>query len=207
MKHYFNPMSRGVITDWMLRELNVTHDSIHIDLAAGENDAPEFRQINPMHKLPVLVDEGIVVTEVAAICAYLADKYPRKQMAPVPGSLQRGTYLRYLFITGNTLEPCITLHASGLTHPDPRTAGWGDMTRVQATIEQMTPAADWVLGKAFSAADVVYGGLLDSVHKFGLISTSRRVSRYVERIQARPAYQAAHAVDMKRVSDGMNQAK
>ncbi|GHA10570.1 glutathione S-transferase [Arenicella chitinivorans] len=197
MKHYFNPFSRGAITHWMLKELNVAHESVHIDFAAGENDSPDFRALNPMGKIPVLVDEGIVVTEVAAICAYLADKFPHKKLAPPPDSLDRGAYYRYLFMAGNTLEPAMTLNASGMTHPEPKTAGWGDMERVQLTIEQMTPDSDWALGARFTAADVVFGGLLDSALRFKLISDSGRVSRYVERIRIRPAYLAAHDVSLK----------
>lgn len=192
MKHYFNPASRGAITNWLLEELKVPHERIYIDLAASENDTPAFRKLNPMGKLPVLVDDGAVVTEVAAICAYLADKFPLANLAPPPGSTERAIYYRYLFVTGNTIEPAITLYASGISHPDPKTAGWGDIDRVLTTIEQMVPKHDWVLGAAFSAADVVFGGLLDSMLRFGLIPVSSKVGQYVARIRDRPAYQIAY---------------
>ena len=82
MKHYFNPMSRAITTHWMLTELDVEHDQVIVDVQAGESRTPEYRAINPMGKIPTLVDDGVVVTEVAAICAYLADKYPDKGFAP-----------------------------------------------------------------------------------------------------------------------------
>lgn len=192
MKHYFNPMSRGVTTDWMLKELGVIHEQVIVDLGAGENKSAEFREINPMEKLPALVDGETVVTEVAAICAYLADKFPEKGFAPESGSAERGSYYRYLFIAGNTLEPAISLAALGIEHPQPGSAGWGDMARVTNTIESMTPAADWALGMRFSAADVVFGGLLDYAMAFNLIEASPRVAAYVERIRNRPAYRDTH---------------
>lgn len=192
MKHYFNPMSRAITTNWMLQELGVEFEQIDIDLKSNEHNKAEFRRINPMGKLPVLVDGDTVVTEVSAICAYLADKFPEKQLAPSADSTTRATYYRYLFVTGNTIEPALTLAACGFEHPNPATAGWGDMPRVLATIEAMTPATGWALGEQFSAADVVFGGLLDFSMAFNWIEPSDKVVAYVERIRQRPAYQATH---------------
>jgi len=192
MKHYYNPMSRAVTTDWMLKELDVQHEQIIVDFTADENNLPEFRNINPMGKLPALVDGDAVVTEVAAICAYLADKFPEKKLAPEVGSVNRATYYRYLFLPGNTIEPVFSLTTSGLEHPDPASAGWGDITRVMATIEAMTPEADWALGEQFTAADVVFGGLLDFSMVFNWIEASPKVAAYIARIRQRPAYRETH---------------
>ena len=192
MKHYYNPMSRAVTTDWMLKELDAQHQQILIDFTTGENNSSDFRKINPMGKLPVLVDDGIVVTEVAAICAYLADKFPQKRLAPEIGSLDRATYYRYLFVTSNTIEPAFSLAASGLEHPEPASAGWGDMPRVLATIEAMTPETGWALGEQFTAADVVFGGLLDFSMVFKLLDASPKVAAYVSRIRQRPSYRETH---------------
>ncbi|TQV77874.1 glutathione S-transferase family protein [Denitrobaculum tricleocarpae] len=199
MKHYFNPMSRGVTTDWMLKELDVPHEQIVIDFSSGENNSPEYRKINPMGKLPALVDGETVVTEVAAICAYLADRFPEKGLAPEAGSSDRGSYYRYLFIAGNTIEPAFSLAASGLEHPRPSSAGWGDMPRVLATVEAMTPDAGWALGTQFTAADVVYGGLLDFSMTFNLFEASPKVAAYVERIRGRPAYRETHEAFLKMI--------
>ena len=109
MKHYFHPMSRAVTTHWMLTELDAEHEQIVVDFPAGENNTPEYRAINPMGKIPALVDGDVVVTETAAICAYLADKFPEKGFAPQPDSTERGRYYRYLFFAGNTLEPMFSI--------------------------------------------------------------------------------------------------
>lgn len=191
MKHYYNPMSRAVTTDWMLQELDVQHQQIVIDIT-DQNVLSDFRKINPMGKLPVLVDGGNLITEVAAICAYLADKFPQKRLAPEIGSADRGGYYRYLFLAGNTIEPALTLAAAGLEHPEPSSAGWGDLTRVLATVEAMTPATGWALGAQFTAADVVFGGLLDSLIVFNSIDASPKVAAYVARIRQRPAYRKTH---------------
>ncbi|CUB04548.1 glutathione S-transferase family protein [Marinomonas fungiae] len=193
MKHYFNPMSRAITTDWMLKELDVQHERINIDFTASENNTAEFRRINPMGKLPVLIDGDAVVTEVSAICAYLADKFPEKQMAPAVGVVERAVYYRYLFFAGNTIEPAFSLAACGFEHPEPFSAGWGDLPRVLAAIEEMTPETGWALGEHFSAADVVFGGLLDFAVTFKWMEPSSKVAAYVERIRQRPAYQATHS--------------
>jgi glutathione S-transferase len=192
MKHYYNPMSRAVTTDWILKELDIKHEQIGIDFTTNTPELLQLRQINPMGKLPTLVDGENVITEVAAICAYLADKYPEKKLAPEINSIQRATYYRYLFIAGNTVEPALTLAASKMEHPNSATAGWGDISRVIATIEKLTPETRWALGAQFTAADIVFGGLLDSSITFGTLRASPKVAAYVARIQQRPAYREAH---------------
>ncbi len=113
VKHYFSPTSRAVTTDWMLKELDAPHEQIVVPAPAGEQ--PEYRAINPMGKVPALVDGDVVITEAAAICAYLADKFPEKGLAPPPGSAERGTYYRYLFFPGATLERFSGSPGSGST--------------------------------------------------------------------------------------------
>jgi len=193
MKHYFNPISRGVTTAWMFAELNVEHEDIVVDLRGSEQERLAYRAVNPMGKVPALVDGDVVVTEVAAICAYLADRFPDRGLAPEPGSRERGAYYRYLFVPGTTLEPVFSLASLDFEHPAPQSAGWGDVTRALATIEAMTPASDWALGKRFTAADVVFGGTLDSLIVLAGLEASPRVTAYVERLRSRPAYQATHA--------------
>ncbi|RBP48792.1 glutathione S-transferase family protein [Arenicella xantha] len=198
MKHYFNPMSRGVTTDWMLKELDAPHEQVIVDLANEDDNLLDLRKINPMGKLPVLEDNGTVITEVAAICAYLADKFPDKRLAPELGSVERGTYYRYLFLAGNTIEPAFSLAAADMEHPEPRSVGWGDMPRVLATVEAMVPETGWAIGEQFTAADVVFGGLLDFSMVFNWLNASPKVAVYVERIRQRPAYQQTHGafIDM-----------
>lgn len=192
IKHYFNPMSRGVTTDWMLKELAVPHETIVIDISDGEQNEATFRAINPMGKLPTLVDGDTVVTETAAICAYLADKFIDKGFAPVVDTPARAAYYRFLFVPGTTLEPAFALAAAGIEHPQPTSVGWGDKERVLATIEAMCPERDWALGDEFSAADVVFGGFLDFSMVFNWFEASPQVAAYVERIRARPAYRESH---------------
>ena len=193
IKHYYNPMSRAVTTDWMLTELGVEHEQIEVDYLSGENNQPAYRAINPMGKIPALVDGDVVVTEAAAICAYLADRFPEKHMAPAVDSTERGRYYRYLFFPGTTLEPMFSLQNVDLGDLTPQSAGWGDLDRCLATVEAMTPETDWVMGEQFTAADVVFGGTLDFAMQFGWLKNPLpKVVDYVKRIKARPAYRSSH---------------
>jgi len=193
VKHYCNPNSRAVTTLWMFEELDVPHEQVVIDFAAGDQESADYRAINPMGKVPALVDGDAVVTETAAICAYLADKFPEKGLAPDPASTDRGRYYRYLFVPGTTFEPLFALATLEITHPQPASAGWGDLPRAMATAESMTPGTGWALGDRFSAADVVFGGFLDFMMVFGWVEASPRIAAYVDRLRARPAYRATHA--------------
>ncbi len=194
MQHYYHPASRAVTTHWMLTELGVDHEQIVVDIQSGETATAAFRAINPMGKIPALVDGDVVVTEVAAICAYLADKYPQKGYAPPPQSPERGRYYRYLFFPGTTLEPMFTAKLLGLTDYPVQSVGWGDVARCMAAVDALTPAEDWVLGSRFSAADVVFGGTLAAAVQFGwLESPSEQVAAYVQRLKNRPAYQQSHS--------------
>ena len=140
-------MSRAITTHWMLTELGVEHEQIVVDFPAGGNNTDEFRAINPMAKIPVLADGDVVVTETAAICAYLADKFPNKALAPPVNSNERGRYYRYLFFPGTTLEPMFTFNQLESQDYSPQSAGWGDLERCLTAVESMTPDIDWAPGK------------------------------------------------------------
>jgi glutathione S-transferase len=195
IRHYFNPMSRAASTDWMFREAGAEHEQVWVDIQAGDTRAAEYLALNPMGKVPMVVDGGVVITEVAAICAYLADKYPEANLAPAPTSALRGRYYRYLFYPAANLEPVFALKQMAITDYPSLSVGWGDLERCLATIEAMTPDREdvWVIPGQFTAADVVFGGTLDLSLQFQwLTAPSDKVMAYVERIRARPAYQASH---------------
>ena len=77
---YTNPMSRGRIVHWLLEELGVPYDMKILDFEKGDHKKPEYLKINPMGKVPAIVHRGVVVTEAAAICTYLADAYPKAEL-------------------------------------------------------------------------------------------------------------------------------
>jgi glutathione S-transferase len=104
---YYNPMSRGRIAHWMLEEVGAPYRIELVRFDKGEHKAPAFLELNPMGKLPTIVHRGTVVTEAAAICAYLADAFPAAALAPATTSAARGTYYRWLFFGAGCIEPAL----------------------------------------------------------------------------------------------------
>jgi glutathione S-transferase len=195
MKLYWAPHTRSFTALWALHEAGVAYDRERIDIRAGAQDAPAYRAINPMGKVPALVDEGVVVTETAAICAYVADRVPSPQLAPLEGSPARGAYYRWMFFGPSCIEPALTQKRTGLEVPK-STAGWGSFDLVMDTLEGATAAAEpWLLGERFTMADVVIGAALHFGVAFGMVEPRPAFTAYVERCQARPAFQTAQTID------------
>ena len=107
MKLFFNPQSRAVIAKWMLDECGVPYEIVPIDFTKREHKTPEFLKINPAGKLPALVDGGVKVFESAAICLYLADKFPEANLAPKIMAPERGRYLSLMVYSSSQLEPAM----------------------------------------------------------------------------------------------------
>lgn len=190
---YTNPMSRGRIVRWMLEEVGVSYQTKVLDYA--EVKAPEFLAINPMGKMPTIVHGSTIVTEAAAICAYLADAFPEAGLAPPLHD--RGAYYRWLFFAAGPLEAAMTNQALGVAVPPERRrmAGYGCMEDVLQTIESALADREYCAGDAFSAADVYLGSGLGFGLMFGSIERRPVFERYVGALQARPAAVRAREID------------
>lgn len=186
---YHMPQTRGGTTLWMNEELGDVCEIRLINLRKGEGRTPQFLKINPMGKLPALTHKGVIVTEAAAICAYLADQYPDKGLAPAANDALRGAYYRWMFFSPSCIEPMMLDRLSKVTRENSTAAGHGDYERVMAAIDQALSNGPWLLGQKFSAADVVMGSTLNFATMFGAIPKEGRIKEYVERIAARPAFQ------------------
>lgn len=187
---YHMPQTRGGTTLWMNEELGGACEIRLINLRKGEGRTPQFLRINPMGKLPALTHQGEIVTEAAAICAYLADLHPEKGLAPTTTDPKRGVYYRWMFFAPSCIEPMMLDRLGKVTRENATAAGHGDYERVMASIDQALSAGPWLLGARFSAADVVMGATLNFATMFGAIPKEGRIREYVERVAARPAFQS-----------------
>ena len=158
---YTNPMSRGRIARWMLEEVGQPYKTELLDYATSMK-SPAYLAINPMGKVPALRHGATVVTEAAAICAYLADAFPAAGLAPPPGSPARGAYYRWLFFGAGPLEAAATNKAMGFVVPEDRRAmaGYGSLDDVAETIEGALSKSDYLVGSSFTAADLYVGAQL-----------------------------------------------
>jgi glutathione S-transferase len=193
---YTNPRSRGRIVRWMLEEIGQPYRTEVLDYGTTMK-APAYLAINPMGKVPALRHGDVVVTEAAAICAYLADAFPQAGLAPPPGDRLRGPYYRWLFFAAGPVEAAVSNKAFGFAVPPERegTIGYGSFERVMNTLEQAVSGGNYLVDDKFTAADVYAGSQIGFGLMFKTFEPRPAFQHYWQRISARPAYARARALD------------
>ncbi|SME94951.1 glutathione S-transferase family protein [Pseudobacteriovorax antillogorgiicola] len=185
---YTNPQSRGLIVQWMLEEIACPYEIKEVAYGSDMKSSP-YRDINPMGKVPSLVHGDQIVTECAAICAYLADAFPEAQLAPAPS--QRGNYYRWLFFAAGPLEAAVTNQSLELKIPEGKeqTIGYGDYDTTIATLVKAVCANPYIAGDKFSAADVYVGSHIAWGTRFNTIPLLEEFKVYLNKLSSRPAFQ------------------
>ena len=184
MKLYYNPKSRAAIAKWMLDECGADYEIVPIDFTKGEHKTPEFLKINPAGKLPALVDGDAKIFEGAAICLYLAEKFPEANLAPKIGAPERGRYLSLMVYSTSQLEPAMADALLGVAHLAQR--GWTDFETARNVIEGELGDGPYLFGDWFTAADVMIGSMFIWRRMFGGQPDRPKLEAYVDRLLARP---------------------
>jgi glutathione S-transferase len=195
MKLFWRPQTRSVRVVWMLEELAVPYERVLIDVRdpAMPRD-PEFARASPMRKAPALADGDARLADSAAICLYLADRYPTAGLAPAVDHVERGAYLWWMFFTPAVIEPAMSENFAK-AKPDRFRNGWGDFDLMIETFERGLETGPWILGAGFSAADVMVGSSAVFMKQFGMLPANPAIEAYADRCLARPAYRRALAID------------
>jgi len=193
---YTNPMSRGRIARWMLEEVGEPYRAEILEYA-GSMKAPDYLAINPMGKVPALRHGETIVTECAAICAYLADAFPEAGLAPPPGDRLRAPYYRWLFFAAGPVEAAVTNKALNVVVPQgrERMTGYGCFEDTMKGLEIAVSQGDYVAGDSFTAADVYLGSQISFGLMFGTIEKRPAFETYWARIGNRPAAVRAREID------------
>lgn len=193
---YTNPMSRGRVARWMLEEIGQPYETVLLDYASSMK-APEYLAVNPMGKVPAIRHGDMVVTECAAICAYLADAFPDAGLAPASGSLARGAYYRWLFFAAGPVEAAVIDRALGVEVPAEKRGmvGYGSYDELVDVLDAHVGAHDYVAGDSFSAADVYLGSAIGWGTQFGTLPKRASFDAYLGRIMTRPAAVRAREID------------
>jgi glutathione S-transferase len=193
---YTHPMSRARIVRWMLEEVGRPYTTKILEFGHSMK-APEYLTINAMGKVPAIKHGDTVVTEAAAICAYLADAFPEAGLAPPPGSRERGPYYRWLFFAAGPIEAAVTDKALGCEIPVEREGmvGYGNMERTLAAVEGQLYRSEYIAGDRFTAADVYLGSAVGWGMAFGKVDKRPAFERYWALISGRPAAIRAKAID------------
>lgn len=189
---YHHPYSRAANVVWMLEEVGIPYELSFVDLRAGAQKSPEYLKLNPMGKVPTLVDGDVVLTEGAAIGVYLADRYAMGRLAPAVDESARGTYLRFAFYAPSVVEPCCMAKGAGWTYKASQ-AGFGSYEEMLATLDGALAAGPWLLGERFTMTDVTLGATLRWMLRFQMIDPLPSLTAYAARLGERPALVAADA--------------
>ena len=191
---YTNPQSRGRIVRWMLEELGEPYETVILDYASTLKEEP-YLSINPMGKVPAIRHSGRIVTEVAAICCYLADAFPRAGLAPATDD--RADYYRWLFFAAGPVEAAFSNKAAGW-EPTPerqRMFGYGNYDLAINTLERAVQGKQYIAADRFTAADVYVGSQIGFMLQFKLLDPRPAFVDYVKALTERPAYQRAKQID------------
>lgn len=197
---YTNPMSRGQIARWALHEVGAEYEQ-HLLEYGTTMKSPEFLAINPMGKVPAIVHDGKVVTECAAICAYLADAFPDCGLQPTDA--ERADYYRWMFFAAGPVEAAITNHSAGFD-PAPEKEmmfGYGSYDRVIDALDRHFSDNIYVCGDRFTGADLYVGSQVIWGVLFGSMPKRDSLARYSDLLTSRPAHKAAKAIDSALIAE------
>lgn len=183
---YHAPRTRAFTALWLLEELGQPFEVHSFDMASGYHRSPEYLALNPMGKVPMLMDGETPVSEMGAIALYLLERFPESGLVPAAGDPKRAEFLRWMFFVPGIVEPALAQKFFSW-EPPRATVAWGSYDLMIEVAEKGLQPGPWLLGETFSAADVVVGAALRFGVLFGAID-SPAIKAYVERISARPAF-------------------
>jgi glutathione S-transferase len=188
--------SRGAVVRWMLEEVGEPYETRLLDLRGGEARKPDYLAINPQGKVPAIVHKGVATTEVAAICLYLADAFPRAGLAIPVGDPRRGPYLRWAVFNASAIEPAMTdAKFPRREDPPPTAIGYRPLDALLDIVARAVIPGPYLMGEQFTAADVVIGSALRFGMAFGMMPQRADLTGYVARLTARPAFRRAEEKD------------
>jgi glutathione S-transferase len=196
LKLYYIPKTRSSRARWMLEELGVPYELVRMTFQDAKS--PEYRRIHPLGAVPALQDGETTVFESAAIIAYLADKFAERRFAPPSSSPQRGAYYQWIIYAMATLEPCVIAFVAHTTKrpeadrlPIVAQESRAEFIRAARPVEELLRNRPFLLGESITAADLVLGSVMNWAAVCKLIDDLPQLQGYVERLRARPAFQAS----------------
>lgn len=190
--------SRSITTHWMLEEIGVPYRIELLSLEAEEHKRPEYLAVNPLGKVPALKHGATVVTETAAICAYLAEAFPEAGLDIPVGSPDRGAYLRWLFFAPVTLEPAVLWRTLDASKQSAEYQPFADLDAVAAVVARALCGREFIVGDQFSAADVMLGAaIMWGTRLMPVMPKHPELLEYWSRLEQRPAWQRSFGEDQK----------
>ncbi len=191
MKLYWAPQTRSTRAIWMLEEAGVPYETELVDIRAPDrHDSAAFRSASPMGKVPAIIDGDVAMSESAAICIYVADRYAPGTLAPALDDPLRGKFLYWTLYTPAVVEPAMSEKFNKVASNRAR-SGWGDFDAMIETFDRALDGKEWIVGDRFTAADVMLGSSAVFMRMFEMLPDSSNLGAYADRCLARPAYAKA----------------
>ncbi len=191
---FYAPRSRSFTALWLLEELGEAYHLESFDLASNRHKQADYLALNPMGKVPLVMDGERPVSELGAIAIYLSDRFPKAQLSPGLDDPKRPAFLRWVFFSSAIMEPSFGEKMFNWDLP-PASVAWGSFELMFETLTQAIGENTWLLGDRFSAADVLVGSNLFVGQMLGIIPTEGPVQDYVTRLQSRPAFARAGMIE------------
>lgn len=186
--------SRSTRALWALEEVGATYTYVHVDFASGGHLTDDFGAISPGRKVPTLVNDEFALTESGAIVTWIGERFPDSGFLPPAGTPERAHYDQWcLFVLTELEQPLWTIGKHRFALPkgwrvpaiiDTAAKEWGRAARLLSDGLGDRP---WILGGAFSFADVMVGHTLAWAAAFKLPPEQPNLQAYAERVLARPA--------------------
>lgn len=190
---FFTPKTRASRVVWLLEEAGLDYQLVPITLGA-EQQPEAFLRASPLGKVPAIIDGDTPVADSAAICLYVADRYPESRLAPATDDPLRGEYLFWCLYAPSVIEPAMAEKVAGVD-PQPGRNGWGSFDLMISALEQRLEGREWIVGNRFTAADIMTGSSVGFLRVFGLLPDSAVLNAYADRCLERPALQKAMSYD------------
>lgn len=191
---FYAPRTRAFTTLWLLEELGVPYELESFDAETGRHKRPDYLALNPMGKIPLVVHDGVPISETGAIAIYLSDRFGR--LAPAIDDPRRPAFLRWIFFVAGVFEPALAQKFFKWEVPS-RTVAWGSFEQMVEVLREGVDVPQWLLGDTFTAADVVVGAAARFGITFGAFEDTGPIADYVARLTAREGFVRANAIETR----------
>lgn len=193
---YYAPRTRSISALWLLEELGEEYRLESFDIATGRQKQADYLALNPMGKVPMIVDRGVPVSELGAIAIYICDRYPDAGLCPAMDDPQRPAYLRWMFFSSAIMEPAFGQKMFQWEIP-PVSAAWGSFEQMLEVVTNAVSESSWLLGDRFSSADILVGSNLRVGQLFGIIPNEGPIQDYISRLGKREAFVRAATIEAR----------
>ncbi|MBL4633036.1 MAG: glutathione S-transferase [Kofleriaceae bacterium] len=193
---YYTPRSRSFAALWLLEELGEDYQLESFDITTARHKKADYLALNPMGKVPLVVDGDTPIPELGAIAIYLSDRYPGAKLSPLTEDPQRPAYLRWTFFSSAIMEPAFCEKLFKWEIPA-HSVAWGSFDQMLDIVTKAVTDSTWLLGDSFSSADILVGSNLRVGQMLGIVPKEGPINDYISRLEKRDGFVRAEAIEAR----------